>query len=239
MVHRPLTVVDGDGDVLGLLPADPASLADGDVRAEVLRRGSFPTVVTSGLAFRADALARALPIPEDTFRQAADGYLVRAIAFEGPVQRVDEVLGMYRRHGANDSVLGADPAGLAAAYRKKLGYLENEYALVRRLAEQHGLTCAPDLGEEDPAHLFYRMASLRLDPAAHPRADDGRFDLVRRAARARWRAGGSLPRRLAEMGVTLSCLAPRPVAARTLAWWESPRRRPAWLRLSRRPSVGR
>ena len=59
-------------------------------------------MATSANAFRADALRRILPIPEDEFRTCADWYLVHLMALLGPVVSLGSVGGSYRIHGANN-----------------------------------------------------------------------------------------------------------------------------------------
>ncbi len=103
LAQYPLHIIDSSGLRVGIYPDPPSNLSHGDVRELLLQTGSFGVNVTSGLAFLREALGDIMPLPAEKVRNAADGYLVRAVAFAGAVQRVDEVLGSYRRHESNDS----------------------------------------------------------------------------------------------------------------------------------------
>ena len=66
-------------------------------------------------------------MPADEFWDAADGCLVRAAGgFIGHVQRLDEPLGSYRKHGRNDSAVFATVGGLAEGLRKKIRWTQRE-----------------------------------------------------------------------------------------------------------------
>jgi hypothetical protein len=219
----------GGRDVPGRVPAPWVRLDEGDVRPRLLATGGFSTTVTSGLALRRDALLRVLPIPEGSYRQGADGYLVRAIAFLGPVQAVDRPLARYRRHGENDSAIAAPPQ-LAAALRKKIGFMRNEFESVKELARAHGLPVREDLGEHDPDYLFLRLCSLAVDRAGHPLPDASRLRLATRFLATQWRSSAPAGRRLAIASLA-SAVAVLPDALRRplLAWWHVPATRPTWL----------
>jgi glycosyltransferase involved in cell wall biosynthesis len=239
MVHCRPGLMDAQGrDVPGTVPAPWIRLDEGDVRPRLLATGTFSTTVTSGLALRRDTLLRVLPIPEDRFRQGADGFLVRAIAFLGPVQAVDRPLARYRRHGENDSEIGPSREQLAAGFRKKITFLRNEFEAVKELAREHGLSAREDLGEHDPDYLFLRLCSLAVDRAGHPLPDKSRMRLATRFLASQWRLQSPAGRRLAMAGLA-SALAvlPHPLRPPLLAWWYVPAARPAWL--SRFASRGR
>jgi glycosyltransferase involved in cell wall biosynthesis len=231
MTHCRPGLMDARGrDVPGSVPAPWIRLDEGDVRPRMLATGGYSTTVTSGLALRRDALLRVLPIPEERFRQAADGFLVRAIAFLGPVQAVDRPLARYRRHGENDSVIGASPAQLAAGFRKGIAQLHNEFETVKRLAREHGLSAREDLGEHDPDYLFVRLCSLAVDPGGHPLPGDSRVRLATRFLASQWRSDSPAGRRLA-MAALASAVAvlPDTLCRPLLAWWHATAARPTWL----------
>ena len=180
LAQYPLKIVDLDGThrVLGIHPDPPSRLSQGDVRVELLKTGSFGMNVTSGLAFSRLALATVMPMPADEFRDAADGYLVRAAGFIGQVQRLDQPLGSYRRHGRNDSDVFATAGGLAEGLRKKIRWTQRELDITRRFAANYQLKVESDLGEHNPDYIENRLFLLRIDPASHPMPGDRRFDLL-------------------------------------------------------------
>lgn len=240
MTQSRLELMDARGQpIRGAVPPPWIHLDEGDVRARLLGSGSYAAGVTSGLAFRRDALLRVLPIPEDRFRQAADGYLVRAVAFQGSVQAIQRPLGRYRRHGGNNSELGATLADVAAGLRKHIGFLRSEFDTVRRLAAGHGLESAPGLGEREPRYLTLRLSSVVIDPVNHPVPGDASLRLLPSVLVATARAQGvPLRRRLYEMAAaTMVAILPRPLAGCVVAWWHSPASRPRWLARWRRWST--
>jgi len=237
LVHCRPGLMDAQGrDVRGTVPAPWIRLDEGDVRERMLTTGAYSTTVTSGLALRRDALLRVLPIPEDRFRQGADGFLVRAVAFLGPVQAVDRPLARYRRHGNNDSEIGASPPRLAAAFRKQIAFSRNEFEAVKRLAREHGLSTPEDLGERNPDYVLTRLSSLVVDPESHPLPGDSRARLLLRFLTLQWRSASPAGRRLAMAGLASAvAVLPRPLGWRLLTWWHTAAARPAWLaRLSSR-----
>jgi hypothetical protein len=245
LVHCRPALMDARGcDVPGRVPAPWVRLDEGDVRPRILATGGFSTTVTSGLAFRRDALLRVLPIPEERFRQGADGFLVRAIAFLGAVQAVDLPLARYRRHGENDSAIGPSSAEIGVGIRKKIAFMRNEFEAVAELARAHGLAVRADLGEQDPDYLFLRLSSLAVDPEAHPLPERSRVRLAARFVGSPWRSNYPMPRRLAMATVAAAvAVVPLPMRRLLLAWWHVPSSRPPWLtRLAsrgRRPELAR
>ncbi len=228
----PLTILDADGRPCGVYPDPPGTqLADGDVRSELLTTGSFPTNVTSGLAFARKALDYVAPIPERQFRNNPDGYLTRAVAFLGLVQRFDERLGFYRKHDRNESSVSASPEGLAAGFRKKIRWADAEFATTLELARRHGLRVAPDLGDNDPNYLGYRLFSVLLDPDTHPIPNDRRWALLSGYMQKRWRSAWPLHRKI--MALTMAATAtasPYRMSAVLIRWLHDSASRPAWLR---------
>lgn len=231
LLHCRPRLVDGDGrEIPGTVPAPWVPLDEGDVRGRMLASGWFATTVTSGLVFRRDALARVLPIPEGPFAQGADGYLVRAVAFLGPVQALDRPLARYRRHGSNDSQAGASASALGSTFRAQVARMGREFDTVRRLALEHGLVARPDLGEGEPEYLFARLSSLAVDPRRHPLPADSRLRLAARFVAAQARGRAPAGRRLAaSLLAAVLAVAPPPLAWRLLAWRHNATARPAWL----------
>ena len=231
LAHWRPSQMDADGrDIPGTVPAPWVRLEEGDVRERILTTGGFDTTVTSGLALSREALMQVLPIPEDVFRQGADGYLVRAMAFLGYVQAIDLPLTRYRRHGDNDSDLGASHEQLVSGLRRRIEFKNNELGAVPLLARQHGLTVDPHLADRDEEFLFVRLASLKLDPVHHPVAGDRLGRLLFRLLAAQLHAARSLRSRLAAAAFAGAiALAPRALDWKLLAWRHTPKARPGWL----------
>jgi glycosyltransferase involved in cell wall biosynthesis len=231
LVHFRMETMDSDGTTTGIHPPPWQPLANGDVRQQILTTGRFDTTVTSGLAFSREALLGVMPIPEKVFSQAADGYLVRAVALLAPVQAIDATLARYRRHSTNDSTFAPQSTQPAQFFRKKLRYLRNEFDAVRDLARVHGLSVADDLGETDLDYLGCRLYSLALDAPGHPVSGDRRMSLLVRYVSGCLQRPEPLSRRVADaataVGVTVL---PSEARNAIVRWRQMPGTRPWWLR---------
>jgi hypothetical protein len=232
-VQYRLAIVDEQGVATGaMLPPAGVALPDGDVVATMAASGGYVCPVTSGNAYDRAVLERAMPIPEDEFRAAADGYLNAVTPFYGEVVSLQHALGAYRMHGSN---LWMGQAGVAHLRR----LIEHDW-----LKERHALATARRLGRPMPAdlalrdwqHVLHRLSSLRLDPEGHPAQGDTRLGLARAGVRATRRAhelAGA--ERLFHAAVIVAiAIAPGAGARRLARWANTARPRPAWLRLARR-----
>lgn len=205
-------------EIPGSVPPDWVPLGEGDVREQLLATGVFAVTVTSGLAARRDVLLRVLPMPEAEFRLGADGFLVRALAFEGPVQAVDRPLTRYRLHGTN--VIGGSSDRIAATCRKYIGWARAEFDAVKSLARRHGLTVAEDVGSSHVDYLRYRLYSLVTEPENHPLPDDRKGRLLRGIIGAQSHPGMPPVQRLLTLALDLLVgILPRRLACRLLSWW--------------------
>lgn len=173
LVQYRLHLVDAHGKVIDLLPPPELRLDSGDVREKLLHTGRFEGTVTSGLAFARQALASVLPIPSETYRISADGYLLSAVPFYGNVQALEQPLGAYRLHGSN---LWSGATG-AASLRRALLHDEAKHREVRARASAHGLSIGRQIELRDYQHVSTRLASLVLEQARHPYPQDSRLAL--------------------------------------------------------------
>jgi GT2 family glycosyltransferase len=227
-----LHVVDEEQTIKGIFPPPELPFDAGDVTHNLLRTGRYRTTVTSGLAFDRPVLETILPIPEQDFRQGADGYLVTLAPLFGKVIAIETCLGAYRIHGSNHSVF-AHKLAERARWRVQHDFLSFD-ALSNRAAAV-GRKVAPDLGMRDPAHLEERLASLCVDERRHPIQADSRFRLGIAGAAASLRMRASLKRRLF-VAIWFLCvgMVPRPMATAILSWKLVATSRPAFLaRLSK------
>ena len=91
-----LNLIDAAGRFCGFYEVDPR---DGDMRPELIGRGHFGFMPTSGNAFNRRLIAPAFPLPEPRWRISADAVLMRAAALAGPIRQLPLALGNYRAHG--------------------------------------------------------------------------------------------------------------------------------------------
>ena len=223
-----LAHVDADGHTLGaIVPYSPAQMLDGDIRASILEAGGYVGVPTSGNAFARGVLDRILPLSEPQWRQAADTSLEVIAPFLGDVVSHRKTLGCYRVHEANHGMLGddLDPRKLRV---KIIIDLQREWAL-SEFASRSGFTIPRDWAAREPAHLKYRLASLRVDPAHHPLMDDRPTRLMLMGLKSTWRnAGYNLKSKVFHtVWFPLAALLPQAAAVKIVRFGLLPSRRPA------------
>ena len=95
------------------------------------------------------------------------------------------MLGCYRIHEANHGMLG-DELDSRKLRVKLVIDLQREWAL-SEFAKRSGFTIPRDWAAREPAHLKYRLASLRIDPAHHPLMDDRATRLMLIGLSSSWR----------------------------------------------------
>jgi hypothetical protein len=223
-----LAHVDADGHALGaIVPFSPGQMLDGDIRASILDAGGYVGVPTSGNAFARTVLDRLLPLSESQWRQAADTSLEIIAPFLGDVISLRKTLGCYRVHEANHGMLGddLDPRKLRV---KIIIDLQREWAL-SEFASRSGFTIPCDWAAREPAHLKYRLASLRIDPAHHPLMDDRPTRLMLMGLKSTWRnAGYNLKSKVFHtVWFPLAALLPQAAAVKIVRFGLLPGRRPA------------
>ncbi len=210
-----IAVIDAEGEPTGAIkPAAHLPMPSGDMRHDELASPyDLVWMATSANAFRAEALRRILPIPEQDFRLCADWYLVHLTALLGEVVSLEEAWGAYRLHGANSyEPQGADLD--IAHLRKTIGFAAVTSPPLLRLAGELGLPRPERI--LSLADLANRIISLRLEPDQHPIGSDRAAGLVLDAARAA-RRRSNVSAAMKAMFVAwfaAMAIAPRPLARR-------------------------
>jgi GT2 family glycosyltransferase len=235
-VQYRLGVIDANGKASGeTKPALHTPVPIGDIRRQVLRFPfDVPWLPTSGNAFAARVLQRIMPIPEEYGPISADFYLVHTAALFGPVLFLDQVLALYRVHGSNNFERPNGNLDLERL-RSTIHYDELTFQWIRRRAREAGLERHFDIPgrNHSVSTLASRLASLKLEPQAHPFKDDRLLPITALGMRsALGRFDTSLPAR----GVFLTWFLIMGLAPRRLAGWLAnlfffPERRKAFTRL--------
>ena len=223
-VQYRLDLVDAAGRVIDSFPPPEVQFDDGDVVPLLLTKGRYEGTVTAGNAFSRHALDAIMPMPQERFRQGADGYVCTLAPLFGSVRSIEHRLGAYVQHGANHSYFGNE---LQQRVRWRLAHDAARYEMLSAKAAEVGLRVHPDPGLCDPFHLENRIASLCLDPADHPMPSDSRLSLALRGVCAVRQS--RLPgRRRAVLAAWFLCLGmlPRAAAATMAAWRLNPASRP-------------
>lgn len=226
-----LSLVDIDGVRQGVEPPECAPLPKGDVVADIAHWGHYVTPVLGGNAFSRTALEQLVPIPlEPLFVNHNDGYLNPMCAFCGPIASLDEELGAYRLHGANQWALTSevDTARLHERLRHEL--VRERY--LRQAADRLGRPLPSPLMLRNSFHVIQRLASLKLDRASHPVPDDSAWRLWRALPRAALRNPelSAAERAFVLFGGSLAAILPGRLAHGPIGWMIASRPRPGWLR---------
>ena len=169
--HWPLAIIDAEGRPTGRrMPA--GELAAGDLRAHLIEHGpdSYLGVPCSGNAWSRRFLQHVLPVADhSSYRHGADGYLITLAPLFGAIARLEDVLGCYRIHGANQY-------WHASVEQRLAGSLQRYEARSRTLAaflEREGLHPSPARWRDESDYhrwmtrLSQALASLR--PLLAPR----------------------------------------------------------------------
>lgn len=184
-----LAHVDRDGRALGgVVPYLPAQMPEGDIKASILEAGGYIGVPTSGNAFARKVLDDLMPLSECQWRQAADTSLEIIAPFLGDVVSIRKTLGCYRIHESNHGMLD-DELDSRKLRVKFVIDLQREWAL-SEFASRSGFAIPRNWAARDPAHLKYRLASLRVDPHHHPFVDDRASTLMLMGLRSAWHNPG-------------------------------------------------
>jgi len=228
-VQYRMDVIDADGHDQGEIKPPPhLPLPGGDLeRVELAYPFDLVWLPTSGNAFRADAVRRILPIPEESYPVCgADWYLVHLTTLLGRVVSLEAASASYRVHGANSY----EPQGTGL----DLAQLRQTIVFAAATSD-HLLRLAGELGQPRPsrilsiADLANRLISLKLEPRLHPLPGDTRGGLLRDAAGACRRRDNVSPAMKLMFGLWFAVVAasPRPLARRLAELFLFPARRDA------------
>lgn len=226
-VQYRMDVIDaaGNGGV-EIKPPLHLPLPGGDLeRAELAYPFDLVWLPTSGNAFRADAVRRILPIPEDSYPVCgADWYLVHLTTLLGRVVSLNAVSASYRVHGANSYEPQAASLDLAQL---------RQTIVFATATSEHLLRLAAELGQPRPrrilsiADLANRLISLKLEPRLHPLPGDSVPGLLRDfggACRRRDNVSASMKLMFGLWFVAMAA-SPRPLARRLAELFLFPARR--------------
>ena len=227
-VHYRLAVVDIVGKSLGYSsPQGTSPLAQGEVWKSILDRGGYVSTPTSGNALNRHALEKLFPIPE-AYKLTADDYLSYQVPFYGNVAAIDEPLGAYRIHDSNQWALSTVTA---AKFQRFVRHDLQNFGLIVQKAEEFGYECPSDLEQRSIGRLWSRIISLRLDPKAHPRADDRALNLIYCGIRSLWKYSEFNWQKRVFYSIWFFWvgLLPLPVATPAIAWLYAPQYRPKFV----------
>lgn len=224
-VHYRLQVVDRFRQPLGYnYPPDTITLAQGEVRQELLKTGGYNSVPMSGNACSRKVLEQLFPIPHQ-YKLTADDYLKITVPFYGEVIKIAEPLGAYRIHNSNQWALTEVNGD---RFRRFVKHDLQNFALLVKKAQELNLKVPADLERRSLGRLWSRLASLRLEPHKHPITTDSSLKLTFWGLKTLWQySQHNLAKRFIYT-VWLICvgLLPLFIAKPAITWLYAPHLRP-------------
>jgi glycosyltransferase involved in cell wall biosynthesis len=224
-IHYRLQVVDITGKASGaFIPTITMRLASGEVWRELLQTGGYVSTCMSGNVYSRTVLTQLFPIPDD-YKSTADDYLMISTPFYGEVVSLEDSLGTYRIHDNNQWALTSVSG---SRFRRFVQHDLQNFALLQQRAKEFGLEIPPDLEMRGLGRLWSRLASLRLEPQAHPIASDRSLHLIYWGMRALWKfSGHNLQKRIIySIWFFWVGLMPEPLAKLGITWLYAPHLRP-------------
>ncbi len=227
-VHYRLSVVDSIGESLGYsFPQGTVSLSQGEVWKTILDNGGYSTTPTSGNALSRHALEKLFPIP-DSYKLTADDYLSYQVPFYGSIAAIEEPLGAYRIHDSNQWALSKVTA---AKFQRFVRHDIQNFNLIIHKAKEFGYQYPADLEQRSIGRLWSRIVSLRLDPKAHPMAEDRALNLIYCGIRSLWKYSDFnwQKRLIYSIWFLWVGLLPLPIANPAINWLYTPQYRPKFI----------
>jgi glycosyltransferase involved in cell wall biosynthesis len=224
-VHHRLQVVDVEGKPSGaFIPTITMELSGGEVWRKLLQTGDYVSTCMSGNAYSRETLTHLFPIP-DSYKTTADDYLMISTPFYGEVIGIEDPIACYRIHDSNQWALTSVSG---SRFRRFVQHDLQNFALLQQRAKEFGLTVPPDLEMRSLGRLWSRLASLRLEPQAHPVASDYSIQLIQRGFRSLWKYSGFnwQKRMIYSIWFLWVGLLPLPLAKWGITWLYAPHLRP-------------
>jgi Glycosyl transferase family 2 len=224
-VHYRLQVVDIESKTSGVfIPTITMKLSSGEVWRELLQTGGYVSTCMSGNAYSRMSLTQLFPIPDD-YKTTADDYLMISTPFYGKVVSIEEPLGAYRIHNSNQWALTSVSG---SRFRRFVQHDLQNFVLLQQRAKAFGLEVPADLEMRGLGRLWSRLASLRLEPQAHPVASDRSLQLVCWGLRALWKFSDHnwQKRIIYSIWFLWVGLLPKPLAKFGIVWLYAPHLRP-------------
>jgi hypothetical protein len=124
-IHFRLDRRDNSGRLLGTTPTAAFALDSGDVKGLIMEAGAYVSVPTSGNVYSKAVLDTLFPLQTSFSTDSGeylgqiptDAFLKLRIPFEGELTAIQESLGVYRIHGANNGARKSPIFSLAKRHR--------------------------------------------------------------------------------------------------------------------------
>jgi hypothetical protein len=223
-----MQTIDGDGKLLpSIFPQLGAAPSPDDIRKWQRATGFYPTPPASGNIYSRRLLEQIFPL-KDEGTPFSDSYCISAAPLFGDVVTVVQPLCFYRVHGRNDGAMsGLDAERIRRDLERGLAM----FSYTQRRAAQRDVTMSSSAPWNSLWLLPYRVASWKLDPAAHPVAGENMFRILADSIKACFTPQGHGRTRLAlVVWSSAAAVLPRSLARHLLLWRFAPQSRPRFLR---------
>jgi len=199
-----------------------------EIRRWATTTTAYPTPPGSGNAYAREYLAQIFPL-DDACGRPGDASCLAAAPFLGDVVTIPMALGSYRIHGRND---GAASRLDAQQFQLHVVRARQRHVYAQRIARRVGIAIEDRAIDASLSYLPYRLASLRLAPAAHPIDGDSAGAVLLDVLRAVSKPQGMSAKGKLVIGVwtMLVALLPRRAGNRLILWRFVPGARPQALR---------
>ena len=187
-IHFYLQVVNGLNVERTESTIPSTKLADGDLREQILKTGSYAAPSASGNVYARFALAQILPLPEAEWKIAADTYPIFLAPLLGRIRSCEKVLGLYRVHGKNNEF---EVPFNGFKLRRRMNYEVARDRMLKNYCAAHGMPYTSGSLDIEFNHVKGRLASLAVEPHEHPFPADRMGRLAMRLIQATWRDSGA------------------------------------------------
>ena len=223
-IHWRMSVVDRHGIAFGSYPPQSVKLDDGDLTRKLMSTAAYTCSPTSGNMFSKGFLELVMPIPEDSYRISADGFLLIHAALYGEIGKIEEELTSYRVHGNNAWAMEAIDIKKFDKYikhgKQKIAIVGQYCLVTNNLKFFHG-------EEYNVLHNIYTLAYGKLSGIAFT---DTLYNLAK-YFRAVLNSNEISTKSGIKMLIwmTISVLLPNKLSKSAISWLFSPSSRP-WIR---------
>ncbi len=223
-----MQTIDAEGKPFGsIFPQLSAAPSPDDIRKWQRTTGYYPTPPASGNIYSRQMLEHIFPLKEEG-TPFSDSYCIAAAPLFGDVITITRPLCFYRVHGRNEGAM----SGISAdRIRRDLERALGMFDYTQRLAARRGVAMSSSAPFNSLWLLPYRVASWKLDPAAHPVASDGMLRIFADTIKACLTPQGHRRTRLT-LAIWTAAVAvlPRSISRHVMLWRFAPQTRPRLLR---------
>ncbi|MGC9401728.1 glycosyltransferase family 2 protein [Vibrio genomosp. F10 str. 9ZC157] len=178
MCQYRMHLVDEQGTQFDIFPKQELHFDEGDqAKEKLLHCGQYQSTVTSGLLFRREYLENVMPIPQESFRQGGDGYLVTLAPIFTMVSSSEHCFSAYRQHGLNHSAFASQ---LTDRAKWLLEHNNMRHSALKKATENKSLPLENEFWYNDMVHLNQIMCLALFEPKNNL-ASTSRLNLVKKA----------------------------------------------------------